>query len=81
MENPVITGFSGPLKSFPLNGAGGLWRQVVADAVDARDFAGDALGDVLEQGEGHIPVSYTHLHLFDIFCCRCCDIINHAHCS
>ena len=43
----VNTGFFGFFKLFPLNGADGLGRQVQADAVDAFDFVGDAVGDVV----------------------------------
>lgn len=32
---------------FPLDGACGLWRQVIENAVDARNFMRDAVGDVL----------------------------------
>ena len=39
---------------FPLDGAAGLGGEVVQHAVDAGHLFGDAVGDVLEQGEGHV---------------------------
>ena len=47
MENPVITGFPGLLKSFPLNRSRGFAGDVVDDAVDAGDFAYDAADALL----------------------------------
>ena len=47
-------GFFRLLKLFPLDGADGLGGQVVEDAVDALNFVGDALGDVLQQLEGDV---------------------------
>ena len=39
---------------FPLDGPGGLRGQVVKDAVHARDLMGDAVGDMLQKGKGHL---------------------------
>ena len=44
------SGVSGLLKSFPLDGRGGLGAEVVEDAVDVGDFGEDAVGDLHEQG-------------------------------
>ena len=49
MENSAITGFSGPLKLFPLDRGGGFTCDVVADAVDALDLIDDAGGDDAKQ--------------------------------
>ena len=38
----------------PLDGSGGLGGQVIEDTVHTGDFGGDAPGDVLQKGEGHI---------------------------
>ncbi len=54
LENPVIPGFSGTLKLFPLNRASGLRGQVEQAAVDALYLSSDPGGDMLEQFEGHI---------------------------
>ena len=42
------------MRLFPLNGARGFGGEVEADAVDAGDLFGDAVGDVLQQGKGHV---------------------------
>ena len=47
-----MTGLFRPLKLFPLDGADGLGGQVHQNAVDAFNFVGDAVGDVVQQGVG-----------------------------
>ena len=44
-----MTGLFRPVGSLPLDGADGLGGQVQEDAVDAFDFVGDAVGDVVQQ--------------------------------
>ena len=53
-KTPVFSRLCGFCQLFPLDGARGFAGDVVDYAVDAGDFGGDAPGDVLQKGEGHI---------------------------
>lgn len=55
-----MQGFLGFVPLLPLDGAGGLRGQIVENPVDALHFMGDALGDVLQQGERHIFYGGRH---------------------
>ena len=48
LEKPVISGFSGPLKSFPFYCGGRFGRDIVNNAVDVRHLVDDADADSVQ---------------------------------
>ena len=69
-EKPVhgVLSILNPIGLLPLDSRAWLWREVVADAVDHRDFGEDTVGDLHEDRP------------FDLLdaCCHCVDSVDGA---